>query len=491
MRRTLHLIHRWTGIAVAVLVLAWFVSGAVMLFVPFPKLADEARLSSLPPIRIDSPIVAPALAVAACAGENGRSGEAESLRLTTVGTRPAYHVLMAGRWCSVDAHSGTGIGRSEERAEIIDRAHRHAPFAAADAVVERIERDMWTVVGSYDAHRPLLRVETGRPDGLEIYLSSRTGEVVLSTQRNERVLNWAGAILHWIYITPLRASGEPWRQLILWTSGLALLATASGFVLGVDRLRLQGRSYANGRVLPYRGWKRWHHLLGLGSAVFIVLWLFSGWLSMHPFDWAKTGRPSAAEQQAFAGGELLPVGDAATLAALVERHPGVRELEWGRFDGRPFLRLRGPDGTLRVDAQGELLAPLSPSDIAGFARFAGRLKGAPLAGLAEQVREDTYFYGPQRVRTLPALRAELADAGRTAYYVDPRDGRLLMRVDESARTYRWLFAALHRLDFPPLGDVPWLRKLAVLFLSCLCAALCLSACVIGYRRLVRRSPPFR
>ena len=42
--RTLYLVHRWLGIATCLLVLMWFVSGLVMLYVPFPKLTAEERL---------------------------------------------------------------------------------------------------------------------------------------------------------------------------------------------------------------------------------------------------------------------------------------------------------------------------------------------------------------------------------------------------------------------------------------------------------------
>ena len=47
-RRWLYLVHRWLGIALGVVMLAWFVSGMVMLYVGYPKLTHEERLAGLP-----------------------------------------------------------------------------------------------------------------------------------------------------------------------------------------------------------------------------------------------------------------------------------------------------------------------------------------------------------------------------------------------------------------------------------------------------------
>ena len=42
--RWLHLGHRWLGVALGWLVLCWFVSGIVMLFVARPQLTEAERL---------------------------------------------------------------------------------------------------------------------------------------------------------------------------------------------------------------------------------------------------------------------------------------------------------------------------------------------------------------------------------------------------------------------------------------------------------------
>jgi hypothetical protein len=67
--RLLHLTHRWLGTASGVLILAWFVSGLVMLYVPFPKLDTDERVSRQAALQPDALAVSPAQAAAACPGK--------------------------------------------------------------------------------------------------------------------------------------------------------------------------------------------------------------------------------------------------------------------------------------------------------------------------------------------------------------------------------------------------------------------------------------
>jgi len=48
---------------------------------------------------------------------------------------------------------------------------------------------------------------------------------------------------------------------------------------------------------------------------------------------------------------------------------------------------------------------------------------------------------------LPVYRIVLNDAESTRYYLDPTTGALLARLDTNRRWRRWLFGAIHRLDF--------------------------------------------
>src|SRR5215831_16645865 len=48
--RTLVIFHRYLGIAVGILMLVWFASGIVMMYVGFPRLTEQERARALAPI---------------------------------------------------------------------------------------------------------------------------------------------------------------------------------------------------------------------------------------------------------------------------------------------------------------------------------------------------------------------------------------------------------------------------------------------------------
>jgi hypothetical protein len=134
-----------------------------------------------------------------------------------------------------------------------------------------IDYDQWTVAGDFDSDRPLTRIALNDDARTEIYVSARSGQVVLTTTRNERLLNYIGSIAHWLYPTQLRHHKRVWNALMWWLSLLATAGAVLGVSLGLMRLR-------TGPAYP--GLQRWHHICGLIFAPFILSWIFSGFLSM-------------------------------------------------------------------------------------------------------------------------------------------------------------------------------------------------------------------
>ena len=73
--------------------------------------------------------------------------------------------------------------------------------------------------------------------------------------------------------------------------------------------------------------------------------------------------------------------------------------------------------------------------------------------------------------------------GDVWFDIDVANSAIRDRLDKSQRAYRWLFSALHRLDFPVFASHPALR-------TCLIVALCacgfvfsLTGVVMGWRRV--------
>nr|WP_229265488.1 PepSY domain-containing protein [Duganella sp. 1224] len=481
-KRQLHLWHRWLGIALGLLVLLWFGSGIVMMYVPYPSLTAQERMAWLPPIdarqvRVD----AGAAWHAATWPDNARPDNAaampDEVRLTMVAGRPAYHFKRDGLWLSVWADSGQPLRVTPALA--MDSARIAAPGAHA-MTAELIDIDQWSF-GSLQAHRPLYRVRADDAAGSVLYISSRSGELVRDTTRGERAWNWTGSVIHWIYFTPLRTHGQPWRQVVMWTSGAALLLAMLGMVLGIQRLRLR-RRYAGGRRSPYRGWQAWHHWLGLGAGTLMMTWLFSGWLSVTPFDWLASPGVTARDRLAFAGGALSRDDLAIDVAGIVARHPGVLELEWRRVDGQLYLSALERAQRRLLDARTG--APALPGD-AQVLRAVRALRPGVAVTVDLMTSEDSYHYSHHNRAVLPVLRARFAQADEATFYIDPAQGELAGYADYRSKWNRWLFNGLHQLDFAALLRVRPVWDGMVMVLCLLGGAATLAGVILGWRRISR------
>ena len=139
------------------------------------------------------------------------------------------------------------------------------------ASTEIIDYDQWTVAGNFDRDRPLKRIALNDDAGTEVYVSGATGTAVLITTRNQRLLNYAGSVPHWLYATELRHHRRAWTALMRWLSLAATIGAAVGVIVGLLRL---------GKTTPCKGLHRWHHITGLVFAPFLLAWTFSGFLSM-------------------------------------------------------------------------------------------------------------------------------------------------------------------------------------------------------------------
>lgn len=465
-KRQAHLWHRWLGIVLGLLVLLWFGSGIVMMYVPYPALTQQERMAWLTPLDAQQVQVSAWTAWQAA----DRPGMPTAVRLNAVAGRAAYHFKADGRWWSVWADNAEPLQMTAQLA--IDSARSAAPTARTLSA-EVIDIDQWSF-GSVQQHKPLYRVSADDAAGSVLYVSSRTGELVRDTTRSERAWNWAGSVIHWIYFTPLREHGQPWRQVVMWTSGAALLLVMLGMLLGIQRLRVR-RPYAGGRYSPYRGWQAWHHWLGLGIGTLMLTWLFSGWLSVTPFGWLSSPGVTAADRLALAGGPLSRDDLAAPVDDIVRGHAALLELEWRRIDGQ--LNFSMLDRTQR-----QLLQPV-PAERLQHAIRAMR-PGVPVK-FEMLTSEDDYHYSHHNQAVLPVVRARFGLPDETTFYIDPLQGEIVGYADRNSKWNRWLFNGLHQLDFAALRARPvW--DVLVIALCAIGALSTLAGVVLGWRRLKKR-----
>jgi hypothetical protein len=358
----------------------------------------------------------------------------------------------------------------------VEHARRRGIDPSRAVFGELADYDQWTVPNGLDPHRPLYRIALNDDAETELYVSSRTGEVVRDTTRRERAWNYVGSVAHWIYPTALRRNWRAW-DVTVWTLSLVAAFTAlAGAVVGILRTTLKDGRLAS----PFRGWHAWHHWLGLGSMVFVLTWIFSGWLSMDHGRLFSTGKLTAVEESKLG---VMPAWN--ELPVLSTDVAGdAREIEWFGFAGRVYRRER-----LGVTSQRFSMAGEPASEVRERLRSdevtAAAKRVSSECGVARSVdRGDPY----PLARSMPDAPVYRFVCGDAWFHVDSANGAVLEKLDASRRSYRWLYGALHTLDFPAFVSRPPVRTTAITFLCGLGFAFSATAVVIGWRRIRRKSP---
>jgi len=465
------LLHRWLGIAFCLLFAMWFATGMVMHFVPFPSLTEAERFAGLAPLDGTRVPIAPQDAVKA-------SGIDDTVRIRLIQRSDGPVYIVAGRslTTSISATDGS-IAEAKSPRVALAETEQHARNRGIDCTnassIDLADYDQWSVPNGFDRYRPLFHVALGDAAGTEVYVASNTGEIVLDTTRRERSWNFAGSVAHWIYPTVLRRDWALWDRVVWTLSLLAAIASALGAVLGIARIKV-----SDGRLdLPYRGWHALHHVIGLTSMVFVLTWIVSGWLSMDHGRLFSRGQLSPAEAALVSPS---PSWNALSSISWEPISPSAREIEWFPFNGRFYRRDR-----IAVDRQ-MLFRPgdTAPNDRSGF------LSRSEIEGLAQHLAmgcgipsvvpaTDDYLVLP----TIPGAPVYRSICGDVWFDIDGASGMVLQRLDSSRRAYRWLYSALHTMDFPILVSHPSIRTILIISL-CSCGLIfSITGIVIGWRRI--------
>ena len=439
--------HRWLGILLGPLFIIWFASGIVMMYARMPELAARerlARLSSINPASIRVPPPAEFL-------------DAARLTITTVEGRPVYRATPAGR--TVFADTGDPVPPIDA-----DQAIRIARAFAGGHVEIRYEdrlldADQWSF--GVRGRMPLHRLAIDDQAGTRLYVAENGGDVVLKTTASGRRWGAAGAVLHWLYFTPFRRHAGLWADAIIWLSIAGTVTCALGLAWGLWRFA-PWRGY---RLRDHRHWSpyaasmRWHHYAGLLFGLTTLTWVFSGLLSMDPWDW-HPGTAPTRDQRARVSGTAARTEDLSAdrirtaVAAFAPDWP--KEVELARFRGHSYASAAA--GIVSLDAPhfgAEDM--LRPDLVVGAASIA--MPGVAIEGLQWMDEYDAYYYDRDGGLSLPVLRVRYDDPQHTWLYFDPRRGAVVRKEERLSRVNRWLYHGLHSFDFPwlysrrPLWDI--------------------------------------
>lgn len=510
MKRLIFEIHRWLGILTALFMVLWFVTGLVIVYAPAlnqNRLQQRAHGESLSPgqawLSLGEALQRSTAARQGAFKEERREGDAgksaergsqgavlTDIRLLRHGGLPVWLVEEAnGRRYALSALDGSLHQTDSTEARVIAAAWAALP-------VENVEylgsADNLALLRNAENFRPIHRIGLRTEPGRQLLISGRTGEVLQDTRTLDRALYWAGNWLHVFRPLELLGLGTARHDVLAWVSGFALVATLAGLIVGWWRWRPGwfGRpTYSEGRTQPYRAfWFRWHFWTGLVGGSAALLWVLSGFLNNNPGQVFSPGGIAREDTRRYLGSSLPPAllqWEARSLPAHLEAD--IVELSWHRLGTAASLIAHHRDGH-RQGLPTPLPALGETSVTEAIGRLTGDTGGAPSIRQTLLTDYDAYYY-PRHgrgnaERPLPVIRAELGDSAGTQVYVDPVDGRLLLKTDSSRRVFRWLFSALHHWDFGWLYQRPlWDAWMVVWCLFGL--AISVTATVVGWRRLAR------
>jgi hypothetical protein len=476
--RVLVYTHRWLGIVSGVLFVVWFASGIVMMYARMPELGAAERLARLPailPATIRAMPPAPA------------EGDITRLALGTLEGRPIVRMTAQGRTQLWFADTGDPV-------PVVDADQALRIARAFDGGLNTLrydtrltDADQWSF--GVRGRMPLHRIAIEDAAGTELYVTENGGEVVLKTTASGRFWGWTGAVLHWLYFTPLRRNAALWNDVVVWSSIAGTVMCLVGMAWGLWRWSpLRGyRLRREPHWSPYAGWMRWHHYAGLIFGVVTTTWIFSGLLSMDPWDWHPTTAPTREQRSRVAGGPLV-AGDltAARVRRVVEAFsPNLpKEVEIVRFRGKHYAV--GVPGMVSFDEpQFGPREQLLPDLIVGAANVA--MSGTPIAGMTWLDQYDAYYYDRDRHLSLPVLRVRYDDPQQTWLYFDPKRGVIARKEERLTRLNRWLYHGFHSLDFPFLYYQRPLWDIVVIVLSIGGIVLSVTTMKAAWRRLRRHA----
>jgi hypothetical protein len=465
-------VHRYLAVAVGLLMVLWCLSGFVMMYQSYPALENEARLRGLAPLELSQCCDLAALALEDTANVPG-------FRIEMLLGDPILRVGGGGRRDPALGHFNLRTGQPLEQLPESAVLQVARQFGEGNGITGEarslgvIDVDQWTIQTA-GRNQPAYHIAFDDAAATEIYISGATGEVFQHTNRKIRILSWLGAIPHWLYPTVLRQNGAAWTQVVIWTAIAGTFLAATGVYVGLMRLRRSSRS--GQLVSPYRGWWYWHHISGLVFGVLALTWVFSGLMTMNPWNTLTGGADNSYRNRIIGNASWREVKQFLAASNTIEEQ-AYRQLQPAIFDSKFYVLASAEDGEqTRFDARGNP-ALLSVEEVTAVVE---RLD-APVTEFTQLTEEDAYYYGHKRDAALPVYRVLVDDAGKTRLYIDNATGSV-RTLGETGRISRWLRTGLHDMDFPLLRTRPaWYIVVSVLLLGV--TTLCVTGTWLAIQRV--------
>ena len=437
-------VHRILGALLSILFVAWFLSGLVMIYHNFPRVTQSQRLAKMDYLKADS--------LPEWKEIEQRLPKDERVKQVTLDCylgQNVFHIRTDKGQYDIPARSGETLPSIDG-----DRIRKVASLWNESATI-RIDTlyqlEQWIPFGRLKEEFPIYKFYFDDKEKHQLYISSKTGNVLQYTDKESRFWAWIGAIPHWVYFTSLRQDAYLWIKTVVWLSGIGCLMCIAGIYLGIRDFRLARK---RGKVSPYKkAWYKWHHITGTVFGLFVLTFCFSGMMSLARVqDWGIKSKLPFNPMEELAKQAPSPADYVLDYREAIAHYPGqIRQLSWSSFGNIPYYTLRKTNGKIYLDARMKNIKPLSLKE-EEVMTILKRIHESPTKfSLMEHF--DDYYLARKMKLALPVYKIEIDDIESSTYYVDPKSGRTRY-IDNPARWMHWMYPALHSLRIRFLIEHP-------------------------------------
>lgn len=472
-------VHRILGVFLCLLCFSWCISGIVLMYHGYPRVGINERLSRqeiLDSAKLES--------MQLMWGRLPKDVLDKNLSLNNPYGKPVFHY---GRWRDVENvyMDSTYVLPSNTYLLCEEHARLWCPNHRIVKVDTMRELDVWIPFGQLKRDLPVYAFYYDGPEHYRLYVSSRTGDILHFSSREQRFWAWIGAIPHWLYITSIRQNMQSWDALLYWSTLICMIMCFTGFILGIRSYWLARRK--GFLHSPYKKpWFKWHHITGFFFGIFLFTWLFSAWAPMSPiFSGLFRGEKVKGIVQESISPAAYQLDYRAAIAAVSREQGGVKEISWGRFQNIPLYKVRTENGIYTIDASSDTVRPFYVTEEMIYSAVK-KLAGDTIRYTITKMDEyDNYYISRKKGRLpLPVYKVVMDTENNDVYYYN-LESDVPQHYDDNGRWRRWAFRGLHRLDFKFLLDRPilWTTVMWVLLLGCTFVSL--SGIVLSVRYIIR------
>ena len=225
-RAFIFLLHRVTSVLICLFFAMWFVTGLVLIYRSFPNVSKQQKYEHMDVLPDSLPDIA---GIKAQLPETAKDIKGLSLRqfqgqaLFTVNTNHNTYTFCSDTAASIKPVNWETIKNTAKK--------------WVDAPVSRIDtlnkREVWIMYSRYKREMPIYKFYYNDKAKHQLFIASRTGEVLQLTNKEQRFWAWVGSIPHKLYFPALRRNTETWILTLTIAGFIAMIAALSGMYVGI------------------------------------------------------------------------------------------------------------------------------------------------------------------------------------------------------------------------------------------------------------------